>query len=168
MQGHAGLCALVVSGTVAESVVSNLLRTVPLLLQCRGDASLSMVSIIFIGLTLRRGRSFKPDVIRALEMHFDLSHTGEARFLFRFSPRRTASIILRSAINCFRWIAFVVSFCAICFLVVRQIRSKLTLTWTSNVIYWTVWIVIKYAVFVYSDFCVVKIHVQHIRQFYVI
>lgn len=49
VQRHIGLRASVLSGTMAESVVPNLLRIVPLLLQCRGDASLSMVSVIFIG-----------------------------------------------------------------------------------------------------------------------
>lgn len=83
VQGHAGLRALVLPGTMAESVVPYLLRIVPVLLQCCGDASLSMVSIIFIGLT-RGGRTFKPDVIQAPEMHFDLPHTGAfPYFVFR-------------------------------------------------------------------------------------
>lgn len=88
VQGHAGLRALVLPGTMAESVVPNLLRIVPVLLQCRGDASLSMVSITFIELT-RGGCAFKPDVIQAPQMHFDLSHTGAfPYFVFRvhYSP----------------------------------------------------------------------------------
>jgi len=70
---------------MAESVVPNVLRIVPVLLQCRGDASLSMVSITFTGLA-RRGYTFKLDVIQASEMHFDLSHTGMfPYFVFRYS-----------------------------------------------------------------------------------
>jgi len=75
VQRHAGLRALVLPRTMAESIEPNVLRIMPLLLQCRGDASLSMVSITFIGLA--RGEcTFKPDVIPTLEMHFNLSHTA--------------------------------------------------------------------------------------------
>jgi len=84
VQGHAGLRALVLPRTMVESIEPNVLRIMPLLLQCRGDASLSMVSITFIGLA--RGEcTFKSDVIPTLEMHFDLSHTAAfPYFVFRY------------------------------------------------------------------------------------
>lgn len=78
VQGHSGLRAPVVPGTVVESVVPHLLRAVPLLLQRRRDASLSMVSgYIYLGGAKGRGTvSFAADVIREAEMYHDLSRIG--------------------------------------------------------------------------------------------
>lgn len=83
VQGHAGLRALVLPGTMVESVVPNLLRIVPVLLQCRGDASLSMVSITFIGLA-REGRTFEPDVIHLKYTSISRTPARFPYFVFRY------------------------------------------------------------------------------------
>lgn len=132
MQGHAGLRALVLPRTMVESVVPNVLRIVPVLLQCRGDASLSMVSITFIGLA-RRGYTFKLDVIQASEMHFDLSHTGTfPYFVFRYDAHYSP---FRHKLISVIFLFFSTFFYAICFLTMSRSGCSLEFTRTSKMMY---------------------------------
>ena len=128
VQGHAGLRALVLPGTMAESVVPNVLRIMPVLLQCRGNASLSMVSITFTGLA-RRGYTFKLDVIQAPKCT-SISRTP-ARFLISFS----VPIILFFTMNWSRSYFFLFFFCAICFPTVSRSGCSLEFTRTSKMMY---------------------------------
>jgi len=95
---------------MAESVVPNVLRIVPVLLQCRGDASLSMVSITFTGLA-RRGYHFQAGCNSSIRNALrSLAHRHVSLFRFPlliilFFHNELISVIFLSFF-----------FCAICFL----------------------------------------------------